>query len=147
MGRLSVVFKADGTETDGRCSISEWWLDPHTRGHGAHSHPPDDMFFVLEGTLSFLVGEEWVDAPAGSFILVPGGVTHTFDNRGDTRAGVAQHLRARLGGAHAGHRRLVPPSLPRRRGPLTSTRPGAATGSDAFVASSRPERMALVNAW
>ncbi len=87
MGRLSVVFKADGTETDGRCSISEWWLDPHTRGHGAHSHPPDDMFFVLEGTLSFLVGDEWVDAPAGSFILVPGGVTHTFDNRGDTRAG------------------------------------------------------------
>lgn len=87
MGRLSAVFKADGTETAGRCSISEWWLDPHTRGHGAHSHPPDDVFFVLEGTLSFLVGDEWFDAPAGSFILVPGGVTHTFENRGDTRAG------------------------------------------------------------
>ena len=88
MGRLSVVFKADGTETAGGYSISEWWLDPHTRGHGAHSHPPDDVFLVLEGTLSFLVGDEWVDAPAGSFILVPGGVTHTFENRGDVRAGV-----------------------------------------------------------
>jgi mannose-6-phosphate isomerase-like protein (cupin superfamily) len=87
MGRLSAVFKADGTETGGRYSISEWWLDPHTRGHGAHSHPPDDGFYVLEGTLSFLVGDEWVDAPAGSFILVPGGVTHTFENRGATRAG------------------------------------------------------------
>src|SRR4029453_13371703 len=37
--------------------------------------------------LSFLVRDEWVNAPAGSFILVPGGVTHTFENRGDTRAG------------------------------------------------------------
>jgi len=87
MGRLSAVFKADGAETAGSYSISEWWLDPHTRGHGAHSHPPDDAFFVLEGTMSFLVGDDWVDAPTGSFILVPGGVTHTFENRGDTRAG------------------------------------------------------------
>lgn len=57
MGRLSVVFKAGGSETAGSYSISEWWLDPHTRGHGAHSHPPDDAFFVLEGTVSFLVGD------------------------------------------------------------------------------------------
>jgi mannose-6-phosphate isomerase-like protein (cupin superfamily) len=88
MGRLSVVFKADGTETEGPYSISEWWLDPHTRGHGAHSHPPDDVFVVLDGTMSFLVGDEWIDTPAGSFVLVPGRITHTFENRGDTRAGV-----------------------------------------------------------
>ena len=87
MGRLSAVFKADGSETGGRYSISEWWLDPHTKGPGAHSHPEDDVFFVLEGTLSFFVRDEWFDAPAGSFILVPGSVTHTFENRGDTRAG------------------------------------------------------------
>ena len=87
MGRLSAVFKADGTETDGSCSIAEWWLDPHTKGHDAHSHPPDDLFFVLEGTMSFLVGEEWVDAAPGTFLLVPGGVTHAFENRTDTRAG------------------------------------------------------------
>jgi len=87
MGRLSAIFKADGNETAGRYSISEWWLAPHTRGHRAHSHPPDDAFFVLEGALTFLVGSEWVEAQAGSFILVPGGVTHTFENRGDTRAG------------------------------------------------------------
>jgi hypothetical protein len=31
MGRLSAVFKADGAETAGRYSISEWWLDPYTR--------------------------------------------------------------------------------------------------------------------
>ncbi len=87
MGRLSAVFKADGAETAGRYSVSEWWLEPHTKGPGAHRHPEDDVNFVLEGTLSFFVDDEWIDAPAGSFVLLPGGVTHTFENRGDTRAG------------------------------------------------------------
>ena len=87
MGRLSAVFKADGSETAGRYSISEWWLDPHTKGPGAHNHPEDDVFFMLGGTLRFLLGDEWLDAEAGSFVLVPGGVTHTFENHGDTRAG------------------------------------------------------------
>ncbi len=88
MGRISAVFKADGAESAGRYSISEWWLEPHTKGPGAHSHPEDDVFFVLAGTMSFLVRDEWVDAPIGSFILVPGGVTHDFENRSDERAGV-----------------------------------------------------------
>jgi mannose-6-phosphate isomerase-like protein (cupin superfamily) len=87
MGRLSAVFKADGAETAGRYSISEWWLDPYTRGPGPHSHPEDDVFYVLAGTMSVLVGAEWVQASAGSFVLVPGGVTHDFENRGAERAG------------------------------------------------------------
>ncbi len=87
MGRLVAVFKADGDETEGRYSISEWWLDPHTKGPGAHQHPEDDVFYVLEGTMSFFLQDTWLDAPAGTFVLVPGGVTHTFENRGDTRAG------------------------------------------------------------
>jgi mannose-6-phosphate isomerase-like protein (cupin superfamily) len=88
MGRISALFKADGAETGGRYSISEWWLEPHTRGPGAHSHPEDDVFFVIEGTMSFLIGDEWTHAPASSFVLVPGGVTHDFENRGSARAGV-----------------------------------------------------------
>ena len=87
MGRLSAVFKADGDESSGQYSISEWWLEPHTRGPGVHSHPEDDVFYVLGGTMSFCVDDEWHDAPTGSFVLVPGGVTHTFDNRGDVPAG------------------------------------------------------------
>lgn len=88
MGRISALFKADGAETGGRYSISEWWLEPHTQGPGAHSHPEDDIFFVIEGTMSFLLGDEWTHAAAGSFVLVPGGVTHDFENRGSARAGV-----------------------------------------------------------
>lgn len=88
MGRIGAVFKADGDETAQGYSISEWWLEANTQGPGAHSHPEDDVFYVLEGTMSILVGQEWVDAPPGSFVLVPGGVTHDFQNRGTQRAGV-----------------------------------------------------------
>ncbi|GAA5137009.1 cupin domain-containing protein [Pseudonocardia adelaidensis] len=87
MGRIGAVFKADGDETAGRYSISEWWLEPHTTGPGPHSHPEDDVFYVLDGTLTFLLGDRWIDAPKGSFVLAPGGTTHDFENRGDRRAG------------------------------------------------------------
>ena len=82
MGRIRAVFKADGDEAAGRYSISEWHLEPNTTGPGPHSHPEDDVFYVVDGVLSVLVGDRWVDAPAGSFVLVPGGVTHDFQNRG-----------------------------------------------------------------
>jgi mannose-6-phosphate isomerase-like protein (cupin superfamily) len=88
MGRIAAVFKADGAETANGYSISEWWLEPNTRGPGPHSHPEDDVFFVVEGTMSFLVGDRWIDSTTGSFILVPGGVTHDFENRTKSRAGV-----------------------------------------------------------
>lgn len=88
MGRISAVFKADGDETRGGYSISEWWLEPHTQGPGAHSHDEDDIFYVIEGTMSILVGDRWIDAPRGSFVLVPGGLTHDFQNRGAERAGI-----------------------------------------------------------
>ena len=88
MGRISALFKADGAETGREYSISEWWLDPYTKGPGPHSHHEDDVFYALAGTMSVLVGTEWVEASAGSFMLVPGGVTHDFENRGSERAGM-----------------------------------------------------------
>lgn len=53
----------------------------------AHSHEEDDVFFVIEGTMSFLIGDRWIDAPTGSFVLAPAGVTHDFENRSSSRAG------------------------------------------------------------
>jgi mannose-6-phosphate isomerase-like protein (cupin superfamily) len=88
MGRVRAVFKADGAETRGRYSISEWWLAPHTKGPGAHSHSEDDVFYVLEGTMSFFVGDRWIDAKKGSFVLAPAGVKHDFENRTAKRAGM-----------------------------------------------------------
>jgi mannose-6-phosphate isomerase-like protein (cupin superfamily) len=88
MGRISALFKADEGETGHAYSVSEWWLEPHTQGPGAHSHAEDDVFYVIEGTMSFLLGDRWVDAPRGSFVLAPAGLTHDFQNRSDARAGI-----------------------------------------------------------
>src|SRR6476620_10013439 len=87
MGPVKAVFKADGGETRGRYSISEWWLEPHTRGPGAHHHEEDDVFFMIEGTMSFLVGGNWLDAPKGSLVIAPGGTPHDCENRTAKRAG------------------------------------------------------------
>src|SRR5215475_12100660 len=88
MGRINAVFKADEAETESKYSVSEWWLEPHTQGPGPHSHAEDDLFYIIEGVMSVRAGEEWFECPKGSFVLVPGGVTHDFENRGGVRAGV-----------------------------------------------------------
>lgn len=88
MGSMRAVFKADETETSNAYSISEWWLEPETTGPGKHKHQEDDIFFVIQGTMSFYVQDKWIDAKQGSFILVPGGIEHDFENRGKEKAGV-----------------------------------------------------------
>lgn len=88
MGRISAVFKADEDETRSQYSVSEWWLEPRTQGPGAHSHEEDDLFYVIDGVMSIRVEDEWFECHRGAFVLVPGGVTHDFENRGSVRAGV-----------------------------------------------------------
>ena len=39
------------------------------------------MFYVVEGTMSVRVGDRWVHAPKGSFVMAPAGVTHDLENR------------------------------------------------------------------
>jgi mannose-6-phosphate isomerase-like protein (cupin superfamily) len=82
IGPMTGVFKADGVETGDRYCVSEWSVEPGGEGPGAHSHEANvELFLVTRGTMAFLVGEEWLDAPAGTFIRIPAGVTHDFANR------------------------------------------------------------------
>ena len=83
IGPMRGVFKAD---EEGYCA-SEWSVEPHGAGPGVHSHPEqDELFIVTEGTMWFLVGEDWVEAPGGTFLRIPAGITHDFENRGGSRA-------------------------------------------------------------
>jgi mannose-6-phosphate isomerase-like protein (cupin superfamily) len=51
-----------------------------------HVHYADDeAWYVLEGTLGFSRGDEQLEAPAGSAVLVPRGVVHTYWNAGGSR--------------------------------------------------------------
>lgn len=89
VGPMHAVFKADGPETADRYCVSEWWLEAGDPGPGPHSHEAnEELFYVVEGTMSFLVGSEWVDAERGSFLRIPAGMTHDFENRSGARAGV-----------------------------------------------------------
>jgi mannose-6-phosphate isomerase-like protein (cupin superfamily) len=89
LGPLHSPFLADGVESGDRYCVSEWWLEAGQPGAGAHAHESnEELFYVLEGTMSFLAGTEWIEAPRGSFLRVPAGTTHDFENRSDARAGV-----------------------------------------------------------
>jgi mannose-6-phosphate isomerase-like protein (cupin superfamily) len=87
-GPMNSVFLADGDETGDRYSVSIWWVDAESPGPGAHSHEAnEELFYVIEGTMTFLVGDQHVDAAAGTFLRIPAGVTHDFENRTASRAG------------------------------------------------------------
>ncbi len=89
LGRMRAVFKADHGETGDRYAISEWWLEPRSPGPGAHLHEHhEDIVYVLEGTASILVGEEWRDLAKGSFLRIPANVMHDFENRSDAEVGL-----------------------------------------------------------
>jgi mannose-6-phosphate isomerase-like protein (cupin superfamily) len=50
----------------------------------AHTHESeDDSFYIVEGEMTFVFGNEEVSAPPGTFVLVPPGVLHAFRNDGD----------------------------------------------------------------
>ena len=81
-GPMTAVFKADGSESADRYSVSEWTVAPHSPGSGPHSHESnEELFLVTEGTMSIRVGDEWIDGPIGTFVRVPAGVIHDFENR------------------------------------------------------------------
>jgi quercetin dioxygenase-like cupin family protein len=50
----------------------------------------DEMFFVLEGTWKFTVGDETTTAGPGTIVFVPRDVVHRFKNVGDTTARVLE---------------------------------------------------------
>jgi mannose-6-phosphate isomerase-like protein (cupin superfamily) len=88
-GPMRAVFLADGAESEHRYSVSIWWVAPDSSGPGAHCHEAnEELFYVVEGTITFLVGDERLDAPAGSFLRVPARMMHDFENNTKRPAGV-----------------------------------------------------------
>ena len=92
-GPMQSVFLADGEETGDRYAVSIWWVSPHQSGPGPHMHAAnEELFYVIEGTVTFRVGDRHVHAAPGTFVRVPAGVTHDFENRTSERAGVLNVL-------------------------------------------------------
>jgi quercetin dioxygenase-like cupin family protein len=75
----TLLFKAIGASTGGSFSLHERQVPPGGRRPPAHVHPDrTEAFWVLDGEAEFELDGELVTAVAGGFVLVPGGVTHTF---------------------------------------------------------------------
>ena len=77
MGALARI-KASSEMTDGRVAVIEQ-LAPQGVGSPLHvHHREDEWFYVSEGALTFWVGGELIEAPAGSFVYGPRDIPHTF---------------------------------------------------------------------
>jgi quercetin dioxygenase-like cupin family protein len=75
-GTISILLS--GSETGGTLAV---WESVQRAG----SEPPlhvhydaDETFLVMEGEMRFMVGEQVLDAPAGSVVFGPRGVPHAF---------------------------------------------------------------------
>jgi quercetin dioxygenase-like cupin family protein len=75
----TLLFKAVAANTGGAFSLHERRVPAGGRRPPAHVHPDRvEAFWVLDGVAEFELDGAVSVAGAGSFVLVPGGVAHTF---------------------------------------------------------------------
>jgi quercetin dioxygenase-like cupin family protein len=80
------TFLVTGEESGGAYFAMEA-LVPPGGGPPPHIHTrEDETFYVLEGEVEFLLGEETIDAGPGDFVNIPRGTVHRFENTGSETA-------------------------------------------------------------
>lgn len=85
----TLLFKAVAATTGGAFSLHERHVPAGGRRPPPHVHPDrTEAFWVLDGEAEFELDGDLIRAGSGSFVLVPGGVTHTFGAPADTAAHV-----------------------------------------------------------
>jgi uncharacterized cupin superfamily protein len=110
-----MTFKALASTTGGRFSLMERQLPPGGRMPPPHRHVAnDEAYYVLDGEVTFLLdGTERVES-RDSWVLIPGGVAHTFGNRSSQTASLlvlhAPPLDAYFAELHELWHRDVPPT-------------------------------------
>ncbi len=86
----ALLFKATAANTGGAFSLHERRVPAGGRRPPAHVHPDRvEAFWVLDGETEFELDGQATVVGAGGFVLVPGGVAHTF---GATAGGDARLL-------------------------------------------------------
>src|SRR4051812_11054100 len=76
LGTLATI-RVPGEASDGRIAVIEF-LFPQGASPPLHTHPQDESYIVLEGSLTIQAGEERFELRPGGTALVPMGVPHTF---------------------------------------------------------------------
>jgi quercetin dioxygenase-like cupin family protein len=81
-----LTFKLRGAQTYGALTAFES-IAPPGEGPPLHLHEnQDEIWYALEGTFRVRLDDEVRDAPAGTFVFIPKGVAHTWQNAGDEPA-------------------------------------------------------------
>jgi quercetin dioxygenase-like cupin family protein len=81
-GRYDV--KVAGDETDGAMTVVEMWM-PAGMGPPPHTHPGAESVYVLEGKVSYHIGDETFEGGPGAFFHVAAGTVENFEPIEETR--------------------------------------------------------------
>jgi quercetin dioxygenase-like cupin family protein len=100
------VWKATGATTAGALDLAQVTVEPQAGPPEHIHHQNDEAFYVLDGTFRFKVGDQMMMAPAGTFVFVPRGTAHTWQNAGDQPASLI--LLFTPGGMHGFFEELEP---------------------------------------
>lgn len=76
------TFLVSTEETNGAFATLEKTIRPQNGPPPHIHHTNDETLYVMEGTFSFVVGEQIVKAESGAYVYVPRGTVHTFTNIG-----------------------------------------------------------------
>lgn len=80
-----LVFLVTGQDTK-HTSMFDWTL-PAGFSTGLHVHRvQEETFYVLEGECRWQIGEQSVEAKAGTYVFIPPGVPHNIANASDKPA-------------------------------------------------------------
>ena len=81
-----VIIKATGKETGGQYGLIEE-VDPPGYEPPLHvHHNEDEAFVILEGEVTFTIGEQCIRAVPGAYVFAPRGVPHIFKVEGNASA-------------------------------------------------------------
>ena len=80
----ALTFKLRGAQTGGSLAAWENVVAPG-EGPPLHAHKnEDEIWYALEGSFRFTLGEYTAAAERGAFVYIPRGVVHTWQNIGQT---------------------------------------------------------------
>ena len=75
-----------GEESDGALAVVESTMAAGAPGPPLHSHAFDEAFYLLDGELTFQLGDRKSIAKTGEVVFAPRGVPHTLANLTDSPA-------------------------------------------------------------
>src|SRR5215831_2747486 len=87
IGGMAIRFLVEGEQSGGAVAVFEFDVPVGTRVAAAHSHDGfEETIYGLEGVLTWTVDGTEIEVGPGEALLLPRGVVHQFDNRGDEAA-------------------------------------------------------------